>query len=375
MKFEIQVLATDDIFVASLSALQDTLRLANLISSRHQLTDTSQLPTLKSRLLSVDGKNVTAFCGTQLAVEGAIDEAGPASAIFVPAIFTVPSNLRNDVQWLEQTDYAALAAHSTQAYLREHACWLARVTPWLQQQRRRGAALAAVSTGTLVLAEAGLLKRMRVPVPWMIEAGLSRRYPGLLPAQHQDIVVNDDIYCAATLGGALPLALELVRRYVPAAVADLLARNIDNSQPPLPACTPRVSAATPDRLVSRAMALIQQRFTRSIDYEKLAISLAVSQRTLIRHFNRDLGMTPQAYQQQLRIEAAQRLLATNPPPPIAQVAEQIGYTNSSYFCRLFKQRLGVTPQNYQASSRNIHSRTVASAIGQELSESEQELSI
>jgi transcriptional regulator GlxA family with amidase domain len=363
MKYEIQILAADDMFLASLSAIRDTLRLANLISSRHQLTATRQLPTFECRLLSVEGRKVTSFCGTPLAVDGAIEEAGPASAIVIPAIFTAPDGMRDDLQWLEQPDYAAQATKCTEAYLRERAPWLAQVVAWLQKQRQEGAVLAGVSTGTLVLAEAGLLKRMRVPIPWMFESGLSRRYPGLLPAPHQEIVVNNDIYCAATLGSSLPLALELVRRFLPVAVADLLAQNVHGPQPPLFAPATTASAATPDRLVTRAMALIQQRFTRPVDYGRLALGLAVSQRTLIRHFRRDLGMTPQAYQQQLRIEAAQRLLATIPPMSITQVAEQIGYTNTSYFCRLFKQRLGVTPQAYQTASRKPHTGTAASAIG------------
>ncbi|WP_159081762.1 helix-turn-helix domain-containing protein [Paenibacillus sp. CAA11] len=49
-----------------------------------------------------------------------------------------------------------------------------------------------------------------------------------------------------------------------------------------------------------------------------------------------------------RLEHAKKLLITG-DSSIAEIAESIGYTNSSYFYRMFKKHLGVTPTEYRRS--------------------------
>lgn len=323
-------LACDNVYLASLAALRDVLQIADHITSRQRRGESLRLPVVESRLLSLNGKPVTTACGMRLPVDGSIDDdAPPATVVYLPGMF-VGSN--------------------ADVYMRDHARQVERVVQWLVEQYRGGATLAAVATSNLLLAEAGLLQRMRVPMPWVMESFLHRRYPGITPERHQAIVSADRIWCAANLSSSLTLAIELLRQYSTVSVGSLVAQYIQPAER-LPDSAPLMTESGEDNLLlTRAMALIQRRCTKTIDYAKLAASLAVSQRTLIRHFKKHLGITPQAYQQQLRLDSAKRLLDTT-AMPIAEVAGRVGYTNTAYFNRLFLQRVGISVKAYREQRR------------------------
>ena len=328
MNYKFLTLAMDGVYLSSLSAMRDVQQIAHNIISRQQprlirsVSDT--LPSFESYLISIAGEPVTTACGMRLPVDGSLRDAPRATAVYLPAIFM-------DVD--------------AEVWLRENAKSVAHVLPWLEHQSQEGAILGAVATSNLLLAEAGLLQKMRVPVPWLMEAFLHRRYPSIIPEPHQAITHADNIYCAGNISSSLALAIELVDSQAPL-ITGLLNQYIRPMELALETPSSIPSTEISDPLVVRAMVLIQKKFTRTIDYAKLARDLAVSQRTLIRHFNHELGLTPQAYQQKLRLEASKRLLAET-QLPIARVAESVGYATPAYFCRLFRQRQGISVQSYQ----------------------------
>lgn len=51
----------------------------------------------------------------------------------------------------------------------------------------------------------------------------------------------------------------------------------------------------------------------------------------------------------LRIEQAKKLLLTEPDLMVLDVCQRVGYTNISYFIKLFKEMTGVTPSKYRAN--------------------------
>ena len=83
-----------------------------------------------------------------------------------------------------------------------------------------------------------------------------------------------------------------------------------------------------------------------------ADALSVSTGYLSRVFKDQTGQNFSEYLQSVRMERAQQLLATTVIPTNA-VAEQTGYSNSTYFRAAFKARFGLTPRQYrQTQSRN-----------------------
>ena len=82
----------------------------------------------------------------------------------------------------------------------------------------------------------------------------------------------------------------------------------------------------------------------------LAQACGVSPTHLPRIFRQTLGLTPLAYQNQLRVELAKRLLASG--TPIAQTAAQAGFADQSHLNRVFRRYAGATPRQYMLGSRH-----------------------
>lgn len=89
--------------------------------------------------------------------------------------------------------------------------------------------------------------------------------------------------------------------------------------------------------------------TAAPDYARLAGRVDMSLTTLRRKFRAATGMSLHEYLLQLRIHAAQRLLAET-DLPIKTVADRLGYRDVFYFTRQFRVFTGVPPAVYRQST-------------------------
>jgi transcriptional regulator GlxA family with amidase domain len=78
----------------------------------------------------------------------------------------------------------------------------------------------------------------------------------------------------------------------------------------------------------------------------LARRANVSPRTLARAFGAELGTTPGAYVEALRLDAARRLLETT-DRSVEDVARSCGFGTVETMHRAFRRRLGTTPGQYR----------------------------
>jgi AraC-like DNA-binding protein len=80
------------------------------------------------------------------------------------------------------------------------------------------------------------------------------------------------------------------------------------------------------------------------DAKELAKLCHLSVRQLERDFRRNLGHTPQDWLNEQRIKAAQQLLLFG--QPVKVVALELGFKQSSHFCRQFKSQNNLTPSQF-----------------------------
>jgi AraC-like DNA-binding protein len=73
---------------------------------------------------------------------------------------------------------------------------------------------------------------------------------------------------------------------------------------------------------------------------------------LLRMFQQATGLPPHAYQTQLRVDAARRLLAAG--HSISHVAAETGFSDQSHFSRVFRDLTGATPRQYQQGGAGAH---------------------
>jgi len=114
----------------------------------------------------------------------------------------------------------------------------------------------------------------------------------------------------------------------------------------------RIAGATlaPDNPILQVKQYIDEHYAEAISAEDLAAMSHCSKGHLFRTFKKTFRVSPLAYQQDLRFEAAQRLLRFT-SLRCYEIAQRVGYSNVYYFHRQFKKRLGVTPTRYRQSMR------------------------
>ncbi len=102
--------------------------------------------------------------------------------------------------------------------------------------------------------------------------------------------------------------------------------------------------------VDQVRAYIEEHYDQEISLEQLARVANLSSFHLNRSFSKTFGMPPHAYQIQVRILQAKRLLRKE--RSIEQVAFETGFVSQSHFGSHFKRLVCVTPQ-YIKDSKNV----------------------
>nr|WP_321260728.1 AraC family transcriptional regulator [uncultured Pseudodesulfovibrio sp.] len=91
---------------------------------------------------------------------------------------------------------------------------------------------------------------------------------------------------------------------------------------------------------------LAENLAEKVSLDALSKVAHVSRYHLLRTFQASVGLSPHAYQNQLRVDLGKKLLAEN--LSISHVAVEAGFVDQSHFSRVFKQYTGATPQQYQA---------------------------
>ena len=91
---------------------------------------------------------------------------------------------------------------------------------------------------------------------------------------------------------------------------------------------------------------LQAHYPENVSLAKLSEKSGLSRFYLSRLFRREMGLSLSAYQTQIRIDRAKKLLADD-GITIAQVAAEIGFYDQSHFGYHFKRLVGTTPGNYR----------------------------
>lgn len=103
------------------------------------------------------------------------------------------------------------------------------------------------------------------------------------------------------------------------------------------------------RSLRAARELLCERYNESVTLDELAATAALSRFHLVRCFTSRFGLPPHAYQIQVRIEKACRLLRGG--MMCAETASAVGFADQSHLTRHFKKVMGVTPRSYAQTHR------------------------
>ncbi|MGL5860742.1 MAG: DJ-1/PfpI family protein, partial [Phycicoccus sp.] len=166
----IGVLVTDDMFDSGLTLTLDVLATASALDTAAESPGTPDVVLLGS------GRRARTALGLAVETTPFADLSGQLEAVVCPAV-------KRD------------AFRDLLAVVRGH-----RILPWLVRQHRDGVRLAAACTGTLFLAEAGLLDGRAATTSWWHAPQFRQRYPAVHLDESRTLVDERSI---VTAGAAL----------------------------------------------------------------------------------------------------------------------------------------------------------------------------
>lgn len=114
----------------------------------------------------------------------------------------------------------------------------------------------------------------------------------------------------------------------------------------------KIKTKTEDTRIEKSLSFIQKNIYKPIKIEQLSQLSCVSKDHFIRLFKKEMKSTPLQYINLKKIEKAQLILITQ-DTPIKNIAYMLGYEDYSYFIRIFKRMVGITPQEYKRCTTHI----------------------
>ncbi|WP_070987403.1 GlxA family transcriptional regulator [Halofilum ochraceum] len=223
---------------------------------------------------------------------------------------------------------------------------------WIRARYDAGTTVCSVCTGSLLLAEAGLLDGIEATTHWSARSLFERHYPGVLLRPERILVPSGREHRIITSGGFASwaeLALYLVARFSGRAEAVRIAKVFvlgDRSDGQLPFSAMIRPTAHSDSLIERCQAWIAYHYADPAPVQRMVAYAGVSARTFKRRFRAATGYSPIEYVQTVRIEEAKHILETT-TQATDEVAAEVGYQDPASFRRLFKQLTGLTPARYR----------------------------
>ena len=275
-------------------------------------------------------------------VEAASVCAGPVDCAY-PLTITPEKT----IEQVADTDLVFLptVGNNIDATLARHA----GLMPWLRRMHDRGSAIAAVCSGVVFPAAAGLLDGHRATTHWALADVCQDRFPKVQWQPERMVTEDQGMFCGGGVYAAMDVALYIVQKYCGHDIAVQASRALLVDMPrtyqSAYAVVP-LSAPHHDEKVRQAEELIQARYAGDVRITDIARSLGMTSRTLMRRFRQATGRLPGAYVQAFRISVARDLLETS-TDTVQTIGAAVGYSDVAFFRRLFKRYTGMAPVQYR----------------------------
>lgn len=223
---------------------------------------------------------------------------------------------------------------------------------WIRRSYERGAAIYAACSGTVMLAETGLLDGRQATSHWGYERLFRTMYPTVEFRPEPILQFAERAGRIVTAGGTTSwhdLAIHIIARHCSPGEALRIAKvyllkTHDEGQLPYASLVRHAPHA--DSVVRDCEKRLRDTFRDAGALAEAVHVAKVPERTLKRRFKAATGLSLIDYIQNLRIEEAKRLLETT-SLPVEEVSAAAGYENPSFFRRLFNRRCGLNPAAYR----------------------------
>ena len=285
------------------------------------------------RIVSLDTRPFTCGNGIPVHPDCSIDNAPAAQIVILPELWLGP-------------DESLRGRHVA-------------LVEWLRERYRAGASLYSACSGSIMLAETGLLDSCPATSHWGYQDLFRQQYPKVRFDPAPNLVLADPAGRIVTAGGTTSwhdLALHIIARHASPGEAARIAKVYllkwhPEGDLPYSALVRRMPHA--DSVVRRCETWLQEHIRRPDAVSAVVTYSGIPERTLKRRFKAATGRSLIEYLQNLRMEEAKRQLESG-NLSAEEIGAEVGYSDASFFRRLFKRLVGVTPGQYRRMFKPVH---------------------
>lgn len=98
-------------------------------------------------------------------------------------------------------------------------------------------------------------------------------------------------------------------------------------------------------LIRKALPIIAERYASALSLEEISSQLSITPEYFSYLFHRNMGINFSGYLKNFRVAMACQLFCDE-HYKVYEVAEKVGYADTKYFCRVFRDVTGLTPTDY-----------------------------
>ena len=223
---------------------------------------------------------------------------------------------------------------------------------WVRERLESGATIATACSGALLLAEEGLLDGLEATTHWAYCNAFRRDYPCVTLHPNRALVATGEGQRIVMAGGGTSwqdLVLYLIARFVGVEEAMQVAKLYlinwhDIGQQPFAALARTLKSE--DTVIAKCQEWVALNYESHSPVSAMAELSGLAERSFNRRFAKATGMTPLEYVHTLRLEEAKHLLERT-EAPIEGIAQDVGYEDASFFSRLFRREVALTPAQYR----------------------------
>ncbi|MEU4215180.1 helix-turn-helix domain-containing protein [Actinoplanes sp. NPDC026623] len=224
------------------------------------------------------------------------------------------------------------------------------VVTWLREAGPAAARVASVCAGAHITAAAGLLDGHRVTTHWATAGRLAADHPAIEVDADPIFVRSGRMWTSAGITASIDLAVALVAEdhgdQVALDVARAMVMYMQRPGGQSQFSVPLAQQPGTREDIRGLRRWIGEHLDGDLSVPALATRMAMSERHFGRVFLAETGSTPGAFVEQMRLEAARRLLERT-DRLATDIAGACGFGSVETLYRVVRDRLGTTPGEYR----------------------------